>query len=414
MEEKIPAKKIMNQMLANVYVKAFEAKKAGKLICWATGVAPQEIMTTMDITTVYPENFGAAMGAKHISGSLIEKAEAQGYAIDTCSYARNNFGYIEVGQVDDPVNLPMPDLVLCCSNTCNTVIKWYENLGKQLNIPVLFLDTPYNYCNGQSQYGEGATGHQVAFMVEQFKHMITQLEEITGRKFDWDRFTEVMKISMESGRWWLKGISVTKFKPAPINGFDFFNYMGIMVCERGTPEGRDLFKQWYEESMEAVQKGQGPWKDQEEKYRIMWDGIACWPQLAMTGKLLKKYGINLVCSSYPMLWNLAYDEPTLEAMAKAYSENLVPNRELDYDYNAALQMIRDYDLDGIIHHSNRSCKPMDFKQYEIRRRLTEETGIPSILFDGDQTDPRVFSEAQFETRLQALVEIMEKNKMGRK
>jgi uncharacterized protein YcsI (UPF0317 family) len=69
MEEKIPAKKMLNRMLANVYVKAFEAKKAGKPVCWATGVAPQEIMTAMDIATVYPENFGAAMGAKHISGS---------------------------------------------------------------------------------------------------------------------------------------------------------------------------------------------------------------------------------------------------------------------------------------------------------------------------------------------------------
>jgi benzoyl-CoA reductase/2-hydroxyglutaryl-CoA dehydratase subunit BcrC/BadD/HgdB len=76
-------------------------------------------------------------------------------------------------------------------------------------------------------------------------------------------------------------------------------------------------------------------------------------------------------------------------------------------------MVKDYGVDGIIHHSNRSCKPMDFKQYEIRRRITEETGIPSIIFDGDQTDPRVFSEAQFETRLQALVEIMEENRARR-
>ncbi len=85
-----------------------------------------------------------------------------------------------MGHVDDPVNLPMPDMVLCCSNTCNTVIKWYENLGKQLNIPVLFLDTPYNYCNSASKYGEGATEHQVEFMVDQFSYCIPSWKRSPG------------------------------------------------------------------------------------------------------------------------------------------------------------------------------------------------------------------------------------------
>ena len=37
-----------------------------------------------------------------------------------------------------------------------------------------------------------------------------------------------------------------------------------------------------------------------------------------------------------------------------------------------------------------------------------------MTFDGDQSDPRVFSEAQYETRVEALVEIMEANKQQKK
>ena len=44
------------------------------------------------------------------------------------------------------------------------------------------------------------------------------------------------------------------------------------------------------------------------------------------------------------------------------------------------------------------------------RLLAEKYGIPTTTFDGDQSDPRVLSKAQFETRLQGLVEIMEQNK----
>lgn len=42
--------------------------------------------------------------------------------------------------------------------------------------------------------------------------------------------------------------------------------------------------------------------------------------------------------------------------------------------------------------------------------VKERTGVPYVSFDGDQADPRAFSPAQYETRFQALTEIMEQNK----
>jgi benzoyl-CoA reductase/2-hydroxyglutaryl-CoA dehydratase subunit BcrC/BadD/HgdB len=53
---------------------------------------------------------------------------------------------------------------------------------------------------------------------------------------------------------------------------------------------------------------------------------------------------------------------------------------------------------------------MDFRQFEVQRRVTERTGVPSVIFDGDQTDPRAFSLAQYENRIQALMEMMEQRK----
>ena len=97
-------------------------------------------------------------------------------------------------------------------------------------------------------------------------------------------------------------------------------------------------------------------------------------------------------------------------MARAYSANVYPNRNLHYDVENMVGLARKFDLDGIIFHSNRSCKLMDFRQYELQRRILAECGVPSVLFEGDQTDPRVFSEAQYETRIQALAEMMAETK----
>lgn len=239
---------------------------------------------------------------------------------------------------------------------------------------------------------------------------IGKLEEFTGRKLDWDRLREVMRISNETAMWWKKATDLAEAVPSPMSGFDLFNYMATIVCVRGKQEGAELFKLWYEELKERRDQGLGPWKDgTEEKYRVLWDGIACWPYLSPTYKILKKNGINMVTSTYPESWTLLYELNDLAGMAKAYDAIYV-QRNVTYAIDRLLKRAKDFKVDGALFHSNRSCKGMDFKQYEIQRKLESELGIPSVIFDGDQTDPSVFSEAQYETRVQALVEMMAERK----
>lgn len=402
MEERKTSKQLLGELLDKHYADALEAKKNGQLVAWATSIAPQELLTAMGIHTVYPENHAAAIGARKCAPEFISYSEGNGYSVDICSYARVNLAYMELLH-SEAGDIPKPDLIFCCNNICNTVIKWYENIAKELNIPMILFDLPFNHEYEVSE-------QNVRYIKGQFLEAISQLEAITGRKFDYDKFGEVMKISSETSIWWKKAALKARAKPSPLNGFDLFNYMATIVCMRGTPEGRDLFKLWYEELCEKEAKGLGPWKPgEEEKYRVMWDGIACWPYLGPTYKTLKNYGINMVTSTYPDSWYIVYEQNDLDGMARAYSSNYV-NRNLDFGVDNITKLVRDYQLDGIIYHSNRSCKLMDFRQFEVQRRVEANTGVPSVIFDGDQTDPRAFSQAQYETRIQALVEMMEKRK----
>lgn len=405
METKLTSKQMLGQLLDEHYETALEAKENGKLVAWATSICPQELLETMDIDVVYPENHAAAIGARKDAMQFIQQAEGEGYSADICSYARVNMGYVDIKN-SIAGNIPMPDLIFCCSNICNTVVKWYENLAKTLSIPLIMFDMPFNHTFD-------VPAHSIKYMRGQIEHAIAKLEEITGRKFDYDRLNEVMEISADTARWWRKATDLNINHPSPLNGFDMFNYMAVIVCMRGRKEGRDLFKLWYEELNEKVKNNLGPWKNQEEKYRVMWDGIACWPHLSDTYKVLKKHGVNMVTSTYPESWTIIYEKGDIDGMAKAYASNYA-NRNLEYGTTNVAKLVRDFDLDGIIYHSNRSCKLMDFRQYEVQRRIEAMTGVPSVIFDGDQTDPRAFSLSQYETRVQALTEMMEKNKEARR
>lgn len=401
MNDKKNSKQLLNKLLDQHYADAMEGKAKGELVAWCTSISPQELLTTMGIHAVYPENHAAAIGARKYAQEFINYSEGNGYSADICSYARVNLAYMDL-QNCEAANIPAPDLIFCCNNICNTVIKWYENIARERNIPMILFDLPFNH---QYEVNE----QNVTYIKAQLLDAIAKLEVIAGRKFDYDKFSEVMKTSVETSVWWKKASLQARAVPSPLNGFDLFNYMAMIVCARGTEEGRDLFKLWYEELADQKSAGLGPWKEGEERYRVMWDGIACWPYLADTYKTLKKYGINMVTSTYPDSWYIVYEGDDLDGMAKAYSSNYV-NRNLDFGVDNITKIVKDFRLDGIIYHSNRSCKLMDFRQFEVQRRVEQATGIPSVIFDGDQTDPRAFSLAQYETRIQALVEMMETRK----
>jgi benzoyl-CoA reductase/2-hydroxyglutaryl-CoA dehydratase subunit BcrC/BadD/HgdB len=50
-------------------------------------------------------------------------------------------------------------------------------------------------------------------------------------------------------------------------------------------------------------------------------------------------------------------------------------------------------------------------QMDIGRVLAEELSVPSVMFDGDHMDGEKFSMAQFQTRIDALMEmILEKKR----
>ena len=74
-----------------------------------------------------------------------------------------------------------------------------------------------------------------------------------------------------------------------------------------------------------------------------------------------------------------------------------------------------FHIDGTIYHVNRACKVMVCQQQELMRQVSEAcSGLPYMSFDGDQADFRNFSEAQFETRIEAFAELMRKHKEERR
>jgi benzoyl-CoA reductase/2-hydroxyglutaryl-CoA dehydratase subunit BcrC/BadD/HgdB len=164
----------LRKIMQNYYLKAKLSWLFRKKLCWITSGGPVELLIALGVTPIYPENHGAMIGATKMGSDLSEVAEQMGYSRDLCSYFR-----VDVGQAvtkGGPIKgLPRPDFLLCCNNICGTVLKWYEVQARYFNVPLIILDTPYNY--------DGETKELITYVSDQFQEIIPELEKVSGRKF---------------------------------------------------------------------------------------------------------------------------------------------------------------------------------------------------------------------------------------
>ena len=392
------AKYKLGKIASDAFADAIEAKKEGKPVAWVSSNFPVEIPETLGLATAYPENQAAGIAARGVGERMCEVAEADGYSNDICAYARISMAYAKLKECPEQ-DVAMPDVLLCCNNICNCMIKWYENLAVELNIPMILLDIPFNPDYEVSQA-------EIDYVSAQFWDAVHTLENLFDLKWSDERFKEVTGFSCRSSRAWLDATAQAKYTPSPFNGFDLLNHMAVMVTARGKEAAGEAMEQLLKEYKENHENGTSTYRG-EEKYRVMFEGIACWPYLRATSHGLRDRGINMVTTIYADAFG--FDYHSFDEMIAAYCS--VPNAiNLEESRDKRIKLCKDNNVEGLLVHTNRSCKLWSGFMSEMSRQIGEACGIPVTSFDGDQADPRNFSEAQYDTRVQGLMEIMEANK----
>jgi len=392
----------MKEIMTNYYIEAKTALNTGKQVAWITSGGPVEPLIAMDVIPVYPENHGAMIGANKMGGELCRKAEEMGYSNDLCSYARSDISCAPIN--GGPIGgLPKPDMLICCNNICGTVLKWYEAQSRFFQAPLFILDTPF--CH--TQFTEEAR----QYVLRQIEEYILFLEQVCRKKMDQDRMKEVGKLSVSGQRLWQAVLDTAINKPSPLSAFDAFFHLALIVTLRGTQQAVDYYTGLLAEMQERITAGIGAVEN--EKYRLLWDNLPVWYKTKWLADKFAAADACLVADTYTSAWcgALKYiDENNfLESMAEGYSR-IYLNIGIDEMAREVVQMIDKYSIDGLVMHSNRSCKPYSFGQLDIQRIIREERGLPSLMIEADMVDERYFSESQVATRIDAFMEIVKERK----
>ncbi|MCS7130486.1 MAG: 2-hydroxyacyl-CoA dehydratase subunit D [Archaeoglobaceae archaeon] len=386
---KLQSSERMRELMAGYYMQGHQAE----FNAWITSGAPVELLYAMDIYPVYPENHGALIGATKLGSYYSDFAERNGFSRDLCSYARCDLGCVFAGT--SPIGgLPKPTFLFACNNICNTVVKWYEVLSRIFKVPLFILDTPFIRKELKESH--------LRYVEEQLYDFIKFSEKITGRELEERRLKEVISKSIEGVSLYSQCLLTARNKPSPMNCFDAFVNMAPIVCLRGTEHAVNFYIDMKKELEERIKNGISA--IEKEEIRLLWDNIPVWYRLRWLGEFFESKNACLVADTYTNAWT-GFGElkstDIISSMAEVYTLSYL-NIGMDRTAEIINRLIDLYDVDGVVMHSNRSCKPYSFGQYEIQKKLS----VPTVIIEADMVDERIFSEAQVVTRLEAFLEML--------
>jgi len=396
-KRKIKSVAQMKKIMKNYYFRAKTARWRRKKVAWITSGGPVEPLITMDVIPVYPENHGAMIGATKMGIDLCEKSEQMGYSRDLCSYARSDIAcsMVQGGPIG---GLPKPDFLVCCNNICSTVLKWYEIQARYYKVPLFILDTPFIHTEFSAEAQQ--------YVKQQMREYIQFLEQVGKKKFNYEKFQKVGRLSIQAQKLWQEVLDCCAHKPAPMTAFDAFFHLALIVTLRGTKTVVDYYTQLLNEMKQRIARGISMVPN--EKIRLLWDNIPIWFRVRWLSNKFSEHNACLVADTYTSAWSgvvhLIDENNLLNSMALAYS-NVHLNMAIDKMFEKIKALIKKYDVDGVVMHSNRSCKPYSFGQYDLQKMIREELKIPTLILETDMVDERNFSESQIESRIDAFMEI---------
>jgi benzoyl-CoA reductase/2-hydroxyglutaryl-CoA dehydratase subunit BcrC/BadD/HgdB len=256
-----------------------DAKKDGKKLIFFGGPAPLELIYSFDAVPFFLDMMPTrlASNTEEISPYI---DEAEKYVPSTvCGLDKTELGIALRGDYGI-----MPDAFVYCTVPCDSSRVCHPAIDKIFNVPSYRVDIPFRRDDRGYKY-----------LAKQYEGFISFMEEVTGKKMDWDKFAEVAEISNKTTKLMHKIADLRKIKPCPLPG-RLLVLNEMMMGMNGHPEMLKYMEKQYEVGRYNADNGIGAVKD--EKYRVAWLQNIVWANAGLLDWMEREYGAILVMDGF--------------------------------------------------------------------------------------------------------------------
>jgi len=352
---------------------------------WTTVFVPYEILNSMNVSGMFIEFFGAMLSGAGISRKYFELAESKGYSTDSCSYHRTIIGAALDGLI------PEPDLLIGASIPCNGGVKALKRIGEIFNKEVFILNIPIE-INQDS----------VDNLADQYREMISYVEDQTGHKLDEDKLKETIRYNNEAREYLVELNKLCQHVPSPATPNDMKNFI-IYILLNGTKEGVEVAKVYRDEFRDKIAKGIAGVPN--EKHRLMWIQNRIQFKTDLLEVLERDYNANVVIDELNHIWWEPLDESDpLRSLAHRMITHPIVG-PVDRRIKVLTQLAKDYKIDGAINPAHWGCR-QSLGARVLFKEAFQKMEIPLIHLDVDCVDERNYSPGQILTRMEAFMEML--------
>lgn len=344
---------------------------------------PGELLTAAGLTPYSVEALSCFIAGTKCEQAFLRKTEEEGFPETMCSYHRVFLGAALSGL------LPKPKCTVYTNLACDGNMMTFPYLKQTYELPGFYIDVPYEKNQESVQY-----------VAEQLRNLKKFLEDVTGRQITDEAVAKAVDNSKKAAINYQKQLSLRKDHD-PVTSLTNELYAIFMCHLMAGSEVSLKYTQMLLEDVKKAPKGEG--------LHVLWMHIM--PFLQEPVKEVFNYSKTMHISACDFVadgFRMMYSDDPYEALAEKMVY-CIYNGSVKQRIEMARELAKETQADGGVLFAHWGCKGTIGASSLIKSSL-EESGLPTIVLDGDGCNPANTSDGQVSTRLQAFVEMLEESR----
>lgn len=340
---------------------------------------------------------------------ILEAAEKQWLksgAVAHCGMVKSRVGLISLGLI------PKPDLTITTGYACETSPKVNELLEETYGIPACFVDA----CMDRELAEYPDATRAIDFAAKSLRAATDRIAKETGFRIEDDMLWKVLEhrghLDQAFGR--VKDL-IRESDPIPLRSTHLTLFMAVELLpytSAGLSETVEALDTLHDELLERSRRGVGATPKGAPHVLAMfpnhhtdprWEDLANRMGLAIVGIDFEGMpeqpagGADVARPSDPY-------EVIVQYLNGAFTQPLGGRIKL------AIDTCRRLGIDGVLYHYHSGCRYVVGDVMIVRDAIIKELGIPVLMLEWENFDPRSYNHEQYEAKLETFRSMMESSK----
>lgn len=354
----------------------------GSKVIMTNVFTPTELLFALNTFPILPEVASAVSANFGISNSALFESDEILFSKDNCSVHRNLIGLIKMGF------LPKPNYIVTTDKPCHSAVHSFYLISKMFGGEYIVIDIP-----------EELNDENINYLSKRLYDIFLYLSKELKVKNPIINLEKAIELSNEARKYLIE-INELRKKRILIDGRKFLGYLGMIFSAFGSEYGRDFFKLLRDKLKLLYEEG----FEIKVKNRIYWMHLGPYFKVDLFDFLNKKGAFIVFEETSNVYWD-EFDkiDPFRSIAKKLINYKIFSN--LDERYKTAMQIIDEYKIDGVVIFNQWGCRQGAGSSYLLRKKLIN-SGIPTIIIDGDLVDETNFPKEQIKTRVEGFLEVL--------